>query len=318
MEAPRGGRSYRSMLFVPGHRLDWMLKAVKYGADALIFDLEDSVPLNQKAEARVSVVDAITRLKDASVGRFVRFNGWRTGHLVADVEATLIAGLDGVLLSKTAGPEDVAALDVVLTDLEVARGLPVGRIEISPLAESARSIYLTYEMCMASTRVKRAGLVVNATVGADGARAINLRMSRDGHQWLPFGTHTALAARAAGLSHVMGGMTTVIKDLELVRSITQQSKEYGATGAMAIHPSHVPILNEIYAPSSEEIRDARELVTSMAQGINQGQSAIRHGEGMIDYAHIRSALDLIRVAKSFGMDVGEIPDLDVPSYEPVR
>jgi citrate lyase subunit beta/citryl-CoA lyase len=144
-----------------------------------------------------------------------------------------------------------------------------------------------------------------------------LRLSRDGHQWLPFGTYTALACRAAGLSHVMGGVTTVIGDPELIRSITQQSKEYGATGAMAIHPSHIPILNEIYAPTSQEIDEARELLAAMAHGIDSGTAAIRHGEGMVDYAHMRSALDLLKVAQSFGLDVGEIPSVDIPSYEPV-
>jgi citrate lyase subunit beta/citryl-CoA lyase len=312
--AERGGTTYRSFLFVPGQKLDWMLKAPKYGADALLFDLEDAVPIEQKEAARIATAEAITQLKDAPFGRFVRVNGWRTGHGLRDVLATAIEGLDGICLAKTEGPEDVAALDLVLSELEAERGLPPGRIEIFPLTESAQAKFRTYDVIMASSRIKRGGLPINATPGGDGTRAFKLTLSRDGHEWIPIGVYTMVAARAAGITHIMGGLTSEITDVDLVRSVAVQSKGYGATGGLCIHPSHVSILNEVYAPSQEEIKHAREVLEAMATAIARGDSATRLGGGMVDYAHARSAQDLIAAAKSFDIPVGDVPTVELLSY----
>ncbi|UPJ79373.1 hypothetical protein IVB16_32305 [Bradyrhizobium sp. 183] len=151
----REARWYRSMLYVPGSKLDWMLKAPKYGAAALIFDLEDAVELTQKPMARKSVAIGITELRASPIGRFVRLNGWRTGFLLDDLNSIVIDGLDGVALAKAEDPKDIAALDRVLGELERSRGLPVGRIEICPHAEAAVARYKFYALCMASQRVKR-------------------------------------------------------------------------------------------------------------------------------------------------------------------
>jgi citrate lyase subunit beta/citryl-CoA lyase len=310
----RGGKTYRSFLFVPGQKLDWMLKAPKYGADALLFDLEDAVPIQEKQSAREATAEAINELKSGPFGRFVRLNGWRTGHCLLDVLATMVEGLDGYCLAKTEGPEDIAALDLVLSELEAARGLPPGHIEIYPLTESANATRLTYEVLMASSRIKRGGLPVNATPGGDGTRAFNMTMSRDGHEWLPIGVYTQMAARAAGITHIMGGMTTEIDDFDLVRSLAIQSKGYGATGGLCIHPSHIPILNEVYSPSQADIDHAREVLEVMAEAISRGDSAARLDSGMVDYAHARSARDLLAVAESFGIDVGDVPVVDLLSY----
>src|SRR5439155_16910892 len=121
VQAFREAQWYRSMLFVPGHKLDWMLKAPKYGADALMFDLEDAVEVTAKPAARKAVATAIGELRNGSFGRFVRVNGWRTGFLLDDVDAIVIEGLDGVALPKVEDPEDVAALDRVLGELERSR-----------------------------------------------------------------------------------------------------------------------------------------------------------------------------------------------------
>jgi citrate lyase subunit beta/citryl-CoA lyase len=310
----RGGKWYRSMLFVPGQKLEWMLKAPKYKADALMFDLEDAVPIDQKEAARVATSRAIDELKKGPFGRFVRLNGWRTGQLLRDLRAVVVEGLDGVGLAKTEGPEDVVALDLVLSELEAERGLPAGQIEIMPMAETAHAMWLSYELAMASPRVKRGGGVVNATPGGDATRALNLRLSRDGREWIPIGVRSLLAARAAGITHIIGGMTTEIEDLDLVRQLAMQSKDYGATGGLCIHPSHIPILNEVYAPSAAELEHARAVLAAMAEAISRGDAATRFRGGMVDYAHARTALDLVKVAESFGIPVGEIPKIEVLSY----
>lgn len=306
----RDARRYRSMLYVPGRKLDWMLKAPKYGADALVFDLEDAVAVLEKPAAREAVAAAITELRPGSFGRFVRLNGWRTGFLLEDLSAVVTDGLDGVMLAKTEDPEDVAALDLVLGELERSRGLPVGRIEICPVAETASAMYKLYDICMASQRVKRAGVACGPT-GGDGARALGL--SDGTEEGIYFGAYSVLQARAAGIMHIEASMTGQL-DVESVRRINERSKRMGATWASVIHPSHIPVVNEIYSPSQSEVDEARNIVSALAGAIARGEAAVRYKSMLIDYANVRASMDVLQSARAAGIDVGDIPTLEVPSY----
>ena len=317
-QPPRMGRVYRSMLYVPGHKLEWMLKAEKYGADAYIYDLEDSVAIEGKQAARETVAGAITALKDKPFGRFVRLNGWRTGQILQDLLSVVVPGLDGVILAKTEEPEDITALDLVLSELEQQRGMPTGGIEITPLTETATAIHRMHEVCMASQRVKRACNVGQIFNGGDGFRAIGLTVNETGDEGLYFDSFAVIQARAAGLTNIMGGMSSDIGNLELVRHMSERAKRFGATGARAIHPSHVSVLNEVYAPSDGSVQEARETLALMSAAIARGDAAIRHKGKMVDYAHVRSALELLNRAKSMGMDVGEIPAVDVLSFQDAK
>lgn len=307
----RNGKYYRSMLYVPGNKLDWMLKAPKYGADALVFDLEDAVAVPEKAGARAAVATAIKDLRTGPFGRFVRLNGWRTGFLLDDLSAVVIDGLDGVTLPKTEGPEDIAGLDLVLEELEKSRGLPVGRIEIIPGAETAAAMYRLYDICMASQRVKRAGVACGPTPGGDGARSLGINSAIE--EGIYFGAYSVLQARAAGIVHVEASMTGRL-DLESVRQINERSKRMGATWASAIHPTHIPVINEIYSPSQDEVDKARDVISAFAEAVSRGEAAVRHKSKLIDYASIRAAMDILKRAQAAGINVGDLPSIEVPAY----
>lgn len=310
----RDAKCYRSMLFVPGHKLDWMLKAPKYGSDALILDLEDSVGVAEKPAARAAVAEAIKELRARPIGLFVRLNGWRTGLMLDDLNAVVIDGLDGVMLSKTEDPEDVAALDLVLGELERSRGLSVGAIEICPYAETAVAMYKLYEICMASQRVKRAGGACGPGPGGDPARALGLQLDEESSEAISFGAYSALQVRAAGIVYVEGSMTGRLDDLELVRRLGERSKRMGASWASAIHPSHIPIINKIYSPSQSDIDEAVNIVSAFAEGITRGDAAIRYKSKLIDYANVRAAMDVLKRARAIGIDVGDIPAVEIPAY----
>lgn len=309
----REARAYRSMLFVPGDKLDWMLKAPKYGADALLFDLEDAVEITRKAAARNSVATAIKELRSGSFGRFVRVNGWKTGHLLDDLNAIVVEGLDGVSLPKVEDPEDIAALDRVLGELERSRGLPLGHIEICGCgAETAVAMYKLYDLCMASQRIKRAGSACGPTPGGDAAHSLGLDGAEE--EVIYFGAHSVLQARAAGIVHVEGAMTGQVDDLDLVRRIAAKSKRMGATWAMAIHPSHIPVINEMYSPSQTEVDEARGIVSAFAEASSRGEAAIRYKSRLLDYATVRAAMDVLKRAEAAGIETGDIPILDIPAY----
>ena len=315
-QTQRAGRIYRSMLYVPGHKLDWMLKSEKYGADAYIYDLEDSVAIEAKQAAREAVAKAVGVLKDKPFGRFVRLNGWRTGEILRDLLAVIVQGLDGVILAKTEDPEDITALDLVISELERERNIPVGSVEITPLTETAISIYKLYDICMASPRVKRTCNVGQIFNGGDGFRALGVTVNENGDEILYFDAYSIIQSRAAGITNIMGGMSSKIGDLDLVRRMSERAKRMGATGARAIHPSHVAVLNEVYSPSVASVEEARETLKLMAAAISRGDAAIQFKGRMVDYAHVRSALELLDRAKSVGMDVGDVPDVEVFSYQP--
>lgn len=305
----REGPRYRSMLYVAGHKLDWMLKAPKYGADALMFDLEDSVEVSQKPGARNAVAAAIKELRNGPFGRFVRLNGWRTGYLLDDLSAVVLDGLNGVALTKTEDPEEVAGLDLVLGELERSRGLPVGRIEICPLAETAVAMYRLYDICMASQRVKRAGAACGPTPGGDGARSLGINQATE--EGIFFGAYSVLQARAAGIAHVEASMTGQL-DVESVRRLNERSKRMGATWASAIHPTHIPVINEIYSPSQSEVDEAREVVSFLATAVARGEAAVRYKSKVADYASVRTAIEVLKNAEAAGIDIGQVPKVELP------
>ncbi|MEE3853038.1 CoA ester lyase [Gordonia sp. LSe1-13] len=311
-QARRNARCYRSMLFVPGHRQDWVEKAPRFGADALILDLEDAVPLALKSVGRDTTAQALDGFATTSFGTFVRINPWGSGQTLADLSAIVGPGLDGVMLPKTEDAEDIVSLDRVLTELELERGLEVGRIEIFPLCETALGKYRTFEICLASERVKRSQGAGGYVPNADSNRAINVRsLTDEGTEEYLTNLRTGLDARAAGVTEIIGGMTTKIHDLDLVRHFALRAKAVGATGSMAIHPSHVAIHNEVFSPSPDDISDAKAVIAAMADGIAVGKAAVEHNGRMIDYAHVRTSLDLLDHATSLGIDVGTIPHIEL-------
>ena len=217
------------------------------------------------------------------------------------------------MLAKAEDVEDIVALDFLLTDLEIEQGLTPGAIEIFPLIETARAMYRHFEICSASERVRRSGGVGNAVRG-DQMRALDLHFSSDDADEALFtNARSGLEARAAGVTQIVGGMTDKLDDPELVRRLAQRARALGASGAMAIHPGYVPILNEVFAPSADEIEHARGVVEAMSEAMERGDAATRFQGALVDIAHVRLALQTLETARAIGMDVGEVPELSISS-----
>jgi citrate lyase subunit beta / citryl-CoA lyase len=301
----------RSLLFVPGNRAEWMAKAPQYGSDALILDLEDAVPFEAKQAARHAVSEALDLLKDEPCAIFVRINAWGSGDLLSDLQAVVRPGLDGVLLAMTASPDEISALDRVLTELEADRGLLSGGIEIVPIPETAAGMRVVFELCTASTRVRRTAGVTGATIGADRYRALGTRWTAEGWETLYTTSKTVVDARAAGVRQILSGPVAEIGDLDFARRIWARARDLGATAAMSIHPSHIPVIHEIFSPTAFEIDEAAGIMHAIAQGVARGVSAVRYEGRMIDYAHARTAAELLETAKSLGMSVPDYPLVDL-------
>src|SRR5262249_37842197 len=143
----------RSLLFVPGNKPMWMEKALGYGADALIFDLEDSVPALDKRSARTHVRQALECFHGRGPCLTVRINALDTGLAGDDLEAIMGPGLSAIVAPKVETPQEVAALETLLTQGERHAGMAIGQVEIFPVLETAKGIYHAYQIATSSARV---------------------------------------------------------------------------------------------------------------------------------------------------------------------
>lgn len=295
---------FRSTMFVPGNRAEWITKAKKYSPDALMLDLEDAVPNKEKNAARQIARDGIVELRDAGLGVFVRLNGIDTGLTGEDIEAIVTPGLDAVAVPKLETVEEVLKVDAWLELFERKAGLEVGSVEIMALPETARGMMDAYKLATACPRVGNIVGAVGARSG-DVTKAIGYKWTRPGLETLYLASHILLAARAAGIEYPIGLGSLEVGDMELVRAQILRTREIGYRGCLLIHPSAVPIANEVFAPSAEEIEWNKGVMQAMADAEAAGKAAVTYDGMMIDYAHVRNALDLLNQAQAFGIDVGE-------------
>ncbi len=289
-------RPVRSFLFVPGNKASWIEKSVAAKADALILDLEDSVPPDQKVEARGVVQSKLAFLAERGQRTWVRIN--RSPHLYDfdDMMAVVSPEVEGIFISKPCGPEDVDTAASMLAEVEWRKGLPVGSTKIIPLLETARSLQFAYEIGLR----ERVPFLVGATAkNADVARAL-------GTVWTPGGRETAylksrivMAARAAGKLPI-GGVWQQVHDLEGLRQSSQLDRELGMSGELSLHPSNVAILNEIYSPSPEQVAFYKGMIAALDQAQAQGRASCVYDGEHIDIAHVKTAREIIALAESFG------------------
>ena len=161
-----------------------------------------------------------------------------------------------------------------------------------------------YKLATACPRVRHVVGGVGARSG-DITRAVGFKWTREGLETLYLASHVLLAARAAGVEYPIGVGSLEVGDLELVRAQLLRCREIGFRGALLIHPAAVAIANEIFSPSSDEIAWNKGVLQAMADAEKAGIAAVTYDGMMIDYAHVRNALELIEQAASFGIDVGE-------------
>jgi citrate lyase subunit beta/citryl-CoA lyase len=293
-------RPIRSAMFVPGNREERMLKAPKYGADALIFDLEDAVAFDQKAAARRSVRAAIEQLSGSGPALFVRINALDSGLADEDLEAVAVGGLYAVMVPKVSAPEEVREVDILLKFFEKRRGLEPGGILIDPLLETAQGLRQAYEVAAASARVAHMG----AITGKDGdiARAVGFGWTDQGYEALYILSKVLLDVRAAGVPFPLGGRGWwEIDDLKGLRAEAQRAKQLGYTGMLLIHPSHIPIVNDVFSPTVAEIEHWKGLLAAVEQSEREGSSVAIYQGAMVDTAHAKLARQMLQWARRLGV-----------------
>jgi len=262
--------SLRSMLFVPGHLPRFLDRAAQTDADALILDLEDSVPPPHKAEARANIKKRL----DEGVYRqqiFIRVNALDTGMLPEDLRWTVHRATTGFMFTKVHDERDIVFFDRLLTQIESELGLEAGASKMCPLIETASAGLHTLQIATASPR-----MVALAFGGEDYLTDLDGLHRKHGLGFLVPRALLIMAARAARLEAIDTPYLDIADDAGFERELTL-ARELGFSGQLLIHPSQVPIANRIFAPSEEEIREARRIVEAIEEGREKGL-----GVGLLD------------------------------------
>ena len=182
----------RSVFYVPGNNDKMIAKAPTTPADIITLDLEDSVPPAEKPKAREMVRENLKFAGSGGSTIYVRINNWETLMTNDDLEAIVHEGLSGVCLAKTGGPDHVQRLEWKLEELERRRGLPVGKIAIQLLIETAKGVINAYPSAISSKRVN--SLIFGAV---DYTKDMRVKLTSEGVEQFHARSHTAVAARAA-------------------------------------------------------------------------------------------------------------------------
>ncbi|WP_420393746.1 HpcH/HpaI aldolase/citrate lyase family protein [Acuticoccus sp.] len=291
---------WRSLLFVPVNVERYVEKAHARGADAIQLDLEDSVPLAQKAEARTMVREAARRVSTGGADVVVRINR-PVRMALADLEACVWPEVGAIALPKVAGAVHVRLIAEVIDELEAERGMPVGTTKLIAMIETAEAYFEAREIAAAHPRL------VGLNLGAeDFAVSTGMLPEADG-LYVPKMT-IVMAARAAGVLP-LGFIGTVADyaDLDAFRATIRRSRRLGFRGSSCIHPGQVAILNEEFAPSPEEVDHAQGMLSAYDDAIAAGRGSVEYRGKMIDVPVVERARELIAVHDAIAARQGGSP-----------
>lgn len=284
------------MLFVPGTRQDRFVKAMNAGADAVVFDLEDSVDAGQKATARTRIAEFLaTRRMDEirtdatrpEALRLVRFNAVHTPDGEADLEFfSGTQGLDGVLLPKV---ETAGAVELVAQAF--TRRAHLGAVPpLLLLLETPRAILRAAAIAAADAPV--AALLLGAE---DLTASLAVERTIDGEELSFARGQIALAAAAAGVEAI-DAVCTDLHDTESLRRDCQRARALGFRGKMAIHPRQVPVINEVFTPSAADVDRAGRLIDAYETARSTGQGVTTMDGRMVEGPIVERARRMLALA----------------------
>lgn len=284
----------RSWLFAPGDSEKKMGKCLASEADIALLDLEDSVVPERKAEARTMVAEAIAGAQDKS-RVWVRINPLSSGWTEDDLDAVLAAAPGGVFLPKAEGGQDVAMLDTMMKEREVAAGMNPGSTRVAALVtETAAAMFTTgtYDTAPRLVAMSWGAEDLSSDLGAREQRGA------DG-EYLPV---FELARSLCLLGAVKAGVAPIetvqpeFRDLDKLAQRARRVRAQGFRGMLAIHPAQVAPINEAFTPSAEELAHARAVVQAFVD--NPGAGAVSLDGNMLDRPHLALAERLLAEAEA--------------------
>lgn len=292
-------RPIRAALFAPGSKERVMAKALESGADAVLFDLEDSVPVSAKAEARSLVARAI----DGAAGRaapalYVRTNAAATGLLDDDLAAIVRPGLEAVFLPKVETIAEVQHTASLLERLESATGMKRGAVEIVLMIESALGVYRCFDLINASPRV--ASTCIGGARDGDLQTDLGCGWSIEGTELMYARSKILLDTRAAGKAWPLDGVFSDLEDEAGLIKDSTLSARLGYVGRTVIHPKQIAPVRRAYAVPEAEVQYYQRVVSEFEAVEKKGIAAITVDGRLVDYAMYQRAKRVLELAKLDG------------------
>lgn len=267
-----------------------------YGSDAIMFDLEDSVSLNEKDAARNLVYEALRTCDYGRTEIVVRVNGLNTPFGRGDFEAMVRAKPDAIRLPKTETPEDVKEADELITQIEKEIGMEQGTIKLMAAIESSLGIINAYTIATASSRL------IGIAIGAeDFVTDLKTTRSKEGIELLTARSQVLFAARAAGIDALDTVFSDVNDEEAFIREV-KLIKQLGFDGKSLINPSQINILHHIFTPTEDEIKSSIRVIKAAKDAENRGLGVISLDGKMVDKPIIDRAYRVLELTEAVNRD----------------
>ncbi|MEE9276086.1 MAG: CoA ester lyase [bacterium] len=297
-------RPLRTLLFAPGNRERFLAKVGKAGADAVILDLEDAVPLKEKEATRRALPEAVGRIAgEDGAAVFVRVNpladvtGFSAACGAEDIGALVRPPLAGIVLPKVEGPEQVLVADRLLREGEGKRGMAPEGVALIALVENARG-------------VERADAIAAAGVGGrpfllafgagDYTNDLGIEWPRDEFSLDYPRARVAAASRAGGRGRPVDTVWVRLEDEEGLIASAERARALGMFGKLCIHPKQVGPVNEVFTPTEGEAARAREVAAAFEAAAARGEASVTVDGRMVDYPIVDAARKTLALVEAVG------------------
>ncbi len=280
---------FRSLIFVPGNNPRFLEKAKNLEADIVCFDLEDSVPDNEKTKARKLIKSALKSRKSYKSSIFVRTNSPLSGKIPDDLKEIVQKGIDGIVIPKVNNTKEMKKIEKILTVLEKTRKLKA--IQLIPSIESAEGVVNTYSI---STYGKRISAVVFGVFDLLNDLGVEYTKDPEGAKYSR--AKIPVDARAAGVAAI-DAIWQDLKDAKGLVKDCQIGKSLGYSGKSIIHPDQISVVHKLFHPNKTEILWAEKVCQAYLKSTKKGKGATTVDGKMIDEVHFKQAKALLEITK---------------------
>jgi len=274
-------------LYVPGTRPELIEKAARVSPDAVIIDLEDTVPTDRKNQVRQDIAEHLPKVTLPVV---IRVNN-DPDFLEADLRAMVNQHVYGLFLPKAEDAALVKRVDRIMSEVERERGLAPNSVKLMPMMETALGVLRCFEMASAAARVESVSF--GSAEDGDLQGDLHCAWSVEGTELLYARSKVLLDARAARLPYVLDGAFADIKNEDTLRADCLLSKRLGYDGRTLIHPAQVGPARECYAASAEEMAYYHRLIEAFETAEAAGSASISLDGKLVDYAMYKKALTFV-------------------------
>ena len=287
----------RTMLYVPGNNAGMVKDAQIYRSDSIMFDLEDSVSVNEKDAARFLVYKALRTQDYEGIETVVRINSLDSPHGKEDIKAMVLARPGVIRLPKTETAQDLLDVEELVGKEEKKLGIEAGTIKLMAAIETPKGVLNAYAIAVSSSRL------IGIALGAeDYVTSMKTRRYDDGTELLFARSMIVNAARAAGIY----ALDTVYTDLNNEEGFIREVnliKQLGFDGKSIISPRQIDPVNKIFAPTREELEHALQVVEGIKEAEEKSSGVIAVNGKMVDKPIVERAERIIELAKASGMTI---------------